>query len=404
MANEVQLKILGRGVRAWNEWRRANVEVSPDLSGANLSDADLSGANLSDANLRETKLEHAHLSGANFIGADLLMAHLSWADLRRSILTRANLDGAFLNGARLNGADLRMARMLKAQLDGATLTDARLSQTLRNGWSIKGVICERVLWDEEGTEPTDYDPGEFEQLHAEGPRIELRYEGGVEPIVFTTLPFLVEHLTGMYEGCRLRLDSIQQVPGAAKVTIVVDEAGDRDPKEFEHELTEKARRIQEVQVLLAKRLTLQRELDDLKDRFFALVTKVIEQPTAPIQLLVGEMRMGDEYSFKGGQFGAVGRSAQASHFQQVWRQSGLDGDQLADDLAKLRSQLRERASEIHHDVAIGEVATAEKAAKSGDGMTALKHLKRAGQWALDTATDIGTEVAAAAIKASLGLP
>jgi hypothetical protein len=361
MANEVQLKILGRGVRAWNEWRRANVEVSPDLSGANLSDADLSGANLSDANLRETKLEHAHLSGANFIGADLLMAHLSWADLRRSILTRANLDGAFLNGARLNGADLRMARMLKAQLDGAT-------------------------------------------LHAEGPRIELRYEGGVEPIVFTTLPFLVEHLTGMYEGCRLRLDSIQQVPGAAKVTIVVDEAGDRDPKEFEHELTEKARRIQEVQVLLAKRLTLQRELDDLKDRFFALVTKVIEQPTAPIQLLVGEMRMGDEYSFKGGQFGAVGRSAQASHFQQVWRQSGLDGDQLADDLAKLRSQLRERASEIHHDVAIGEVATAEKAAKSGDGMTALKHLKRAGQWALDTATDIGTEVAAAAIKASLGLP
>ena len=56
-----------------------------------------------------------------------------------------------------------------------------------------------------------------------------------------------------------------------------------------------------------------------------------------------------------------------------------------------------------HYVAVGEVAAAEQAAQSGDQPAALDHLKKAGKWALEVATKIGSEVASAALKASLGL-
>jgi len=67
MADEEQLRILRRGVAAWNEWRVKNPNVlRPDLSDANLTGADLTGAHLGDANLG---------------GADLSWAYLIVADL-----------------------------------------------------------------------------------------------------------------------------------------------------------------------------------------------------------------------------------------------------------------------------------------------------------------------------------
>jgi hypothetical protein len=41
MANEEHLKILRQGVAAWNEWRRENPELRPDLSGADLNKANV---------------------------------------------------------------------------------------------------------------------------------------------------------------------------------------------------------------------------------------------------------------------------------------------------------------------------------------------------------------------------
>jgi hypothetical protein len=42
-------------------------------------------------------------------------------------------------------------------------------------------------------------------------------------------------------------------------------------------------------------------------------------------------------------------------------------------------------------------------AKEGNGPKALEYLKMAGKWALDKASKIGLSVAAAALKAALGL-
>jgi len=115
--------------------------------------------------------------------------------------------------------------------------------------------------------------------------------------------------------------------------------------------------------------------------------------------------MGDSYTV--GQAGAVGPHSKAEniHFQQVWQQAadGLDPARLADELKILRSHLRHEADTLAEDEAVAEVSKAHAAAVDGDGTTALRHLRAAGKWALDGATTIGATVAAAAIKAALGL-
>jgi hypothetical protein len=108
-----------------------------------------------------------------------------------------------------------------------------------------------------------------------------------------------------------------------------------------------------------------------------------------------------------GQAGAVGPGASAAgtSFAASWNQVGsaINLRQAAVELRALRDALRSGESSADHDEAIGAVASAEKAALAGDGPGMLEHLKRAGKWALDCATSIGTRVAAAAIKSAVGL-
>jgi uncharacterized protein YjbI with pentapeptide repeats len=61
VANEEHLQKLQAGPVAWNHWRADNLEVKPDLSGANLARADLTGADFTGADF----------TGADFTGADL---------------------------------------------------------------------------------------------------------------------------------------------------------------------------------------------------------------------------------------------------------------------------------------------------------------------------------------------
>ncbi len=53
MANLVHLEILKQGVEAWNNWRVENLEIKPDLSGADLSMAYINEADFHKANLRK---------------------------------------------------------------------------------------------------------------------------------------------------------------------------------------------------------------------------------------------------------------------------------------------------------------------------------------------------------------
>jgi uncharacterized protein YjbI with pentapeptide repeats len=175
VANEEHLAILRQGAQAWNEWRAANPQITPDLSSAelrntdlgsfnladallanallldsDLSGADLSRANLEDANLVRARLENvkglqsAKLSGAHLVdtrlaaidlrGKNLVRVDLSGADLSGAIfaganLTRASLSAANLTGANLESADLSHARLLGVKLESANLANACLDKT-----------------------------------------------------------------------------------------------------------------------------------------------------------------------------------------------------------------------------------------------------------------------------------
>lgn len=114
MANEEQLEILRRGVKAWNRWRAQNPNIKPWLSGADLNGAwlhgwydggvNLSEADLSSANLRTAELNFADLRGAQLMSADLYLAKLNFADLRGAFLASTNLHNTSLHGAKFKQA------------------------------------------------------------------------------------------------------------------------------------------------------------------------------------------------------------------------------------------------------------------------------------------------------------
>ena len=106
MADKEHLRILNQGVEVWNRWREENPGITPDLEGADLSDAGLSHVNLSGANLSEAELFNANLSGANLTRAELSAANLIKAELFNANLTAADLTRAELSGASLSEADL----------------------------------------------------------------------------------------------------------------------------------------------------------------------------------------------------------------------------------------------------------------------------------------------------------
>jgi hypothetical protein len=446
MADEEHVKRLRQGVDAWNQWRKDTPNVIPDLSGANLRKATLNGANLRGANLIRATLRAAHLTRSDLSEANLSEANLNGANLIRANVIRANLNGALflradLRGARLIFADLSEAHLgnanlrranlrgailrqskcekvnfcsttlheaclINAILKGAKLDGARLWETQRAGWSIKGVICQSAYWDKEGKELTTYGPGEFERLYSEKLKVLVRYPDGMSPLEVVTLPALIQHLEASRPGCRLRFESIQDGPGGAVVTIVIEEAKDASPEQMallraaiQAEAKEKAQYLRQA-------LESEKESVLLKGKVLSLewtVKEILSRPTFYLER--GDARMGDEYNV--GQAGAVGPHSHAHDmtFNQVGGniERSMDLSALAGELATLREAMSREAKEIGHYIAIGEVAKAEEAANAKDSSRMAQSLKAAGKWTLDVATKIGTSLATEALKESMGM-
>jgi hypothetical protein len=173
--------------------------------------------------------------------------------------------------------------------------------------------------------------------------------------------------------------------------------------------------IQQLQELLRREIAIfEEEYVDLNDQSeVKRYAQLLIQEASPTgtysdearQIFVKELVMGDKY--QAGQAGAMGPHSTASHmnFSQLWTSTAntLDINVLAKELSILRDAMKRESSVPEHDEAVGEIAKAERAAKDGNGPKALEKLSAAGKWAFDVATKIGTTVAAAAIKFSLGL-
>ena len=126
MANAGHIDLVKDRIDHWNEWRRKNTRVVPDLAGADLAELNLAGANLAKADLSGSRLGGANLGGANLARAKLFRTDLSQADLSRASLFKANLSQSDLSGANLNGADLSGAILVRSNLSGASLMGACL--------------------------------------------------------------------------------------------------------------------------------------------------------------------------------------------------------------------------------------------------------------------------------------
>lgn len=152
--NQNHFQVLTKGADFWNEARKGNPLVEPDLceadlrravlncvnftetnlNRANLSRAkfrevDFTGANLIEADLRGAEFDHACLIGANLTKANLTGAHFVKVDFSKANFTEANLAGTNLGGELLGGLNFAGANLCQINLSWATLTEANLSHS-----------------------------------------------------------------------------------------------------------------------------------------------------------------------------------------------------------------------------------------------------------------------------------
>ncbi len=117
-----------------------------------------------------------------------------------------------------------------------------------------------------------------------------------------------------------------------------------------------------------------------------------------------EYRVKQEYNFQNSQVGAVGPHADVHDNEFVQSVSDIAParlDELADQLADLRRALIQSADSADRGVAVGAVSEAEIAARNGNQAGVRANLARAGRWVLDTAKEIGVDLAAEAITTAL---
>ena len=160
MANEDHLDILKRGVKTWNEWRRANPKTIPDLVNARLYNSDLICADLVNANLAGAILSRAYLISAKLRNANLCKANLDYADLTGAFLT--NVD---LSGASLRHTIMREARLINANLSSAVLIGTNLYEADIRGSDFSGA---KVGWFSFGSNDLSFVKG-LETVDIRGP-------------------------------------------------------------------------------------------------------------------------------------------------------------------------------------------------------------------------------------------
>jgi uncharacterized protein YjbI with pentapeptide repeats len=133
MANPEHLKILEQGIDVWNQWRRENRTIQPDLIQADLARAQLQGVNLRRAELAWVDLHEASLVGADLRQADLRLGHLAGADLRGADLDTANIRRTDLSGANLDSSDFANARVARTVFADNDLSTVKGLETVWHG-------------------------------------------------------------------------------------------------------------------------------------------------------------------------------------------------------------------------------------------------------------------------------
>ncbi|WPD24013.1 MAG: pentapeptide repeat-containing protein [Candidatus Electrothrix scaldis] len=453
MADRKQLKILKQGVEAWNAWREEHPDAKIDLRRAELGGfgTDWRGANFQNADIRGANFRFASLEGVNFNGANLglyqgsrthiyitcfdysdltgasfdnvfldnvsfshaTLDHIPWRDVQgineddpewldehrfnntiladrdvRKLLVSGNvetiplyeknLQGAYLvefdlRDQYLSGTDLR-----KANLSGADITGSILYNTARENWIIDDIRCDYIYWDEFGQKRTpsdrDFRPGEFEELYKQLPTFEYIFEQGFTPLDPLVMDRVVQAINERHKEFKLDLINFDK-RGEPHATFTVCQLDFVDTAKEQVSAVYEANRIQ----------------PENQDQLMAAFMGLIENQSKSLDIIkqLGGSKMGDTYNISGGQVGAVGKSAIST---------GNTFQQIVTDLSRLHEEMQRTASTPEQQAAAQDVAKAEQAARQEDESTMRQHLKSAGQWALDCAQQIGTDVVTEYLK------
>ena len=160
MANSAHVEILMNGVQAWNNWRKMNPDVRPDLREIDLHREDLYGPDrdppISHINLKDTvlfnsnlscaDLTRANLEGADLRNSDLRQAVLKESNLNRSLLMNADLRGAGLSGAMILGANLKRAKLDDTVMADTDMSGSYLGQASLTGADLNGSILRKTIF------------------------------------------------------------------------------------------------------------------------------------------------------------------------------------------------------------------------------------------------------------------
>ena len=111
----------------------------------------------------------------------------------------------------------------------------------------------------------------------------------------------------------------------------------------------------------------------------------------------------NQYNINESQISSIGNENKISDntFNQQNNTEAIDMLKLSDELRLLRESLVNKATEPEHFISIGNIAQAEQAAQRGESQRIAGYLKSAGEWAFETAKEIGVDIVTDLIKKQL---
>lgn len=162
MANSEHLEIFNHGPKIWNEWRKANPQIEPDLSGAFIyphfarkeknrplhkGDVTISDPK-NPFNFSRTNFHKSSFESAVFPGADMRYCYLYESDMSSAGFPGADFSGSMIRKVYCRGTDFSNARFVDCVLNNSTFIGVNFSGALIEGCNVYGVSAWEILLDD----------------------------------------------------------------------------------------------------------------------------------------------------------------------------------------------------------------------------------------------------------------
>lgn len=162
MANLEHLEVFYKGPKIWNEWRSANPQIEPDLSGEYIyphfsrkeprNTFKKGDVTISDPgnpfNFYRTNFYKSTFESAIFPAADMRECYLYEADMSAAGFPGADFSGSMIRKAYCRGTDFSNAKFVDCVLNNSTFIGTNFSGALIEGCNVYGVSAWEIFMDD----------------------------------------------------------------------------------------------------------------------------------------------------------------------------------------------------------------------------------------------------------------